>query len=316
MNIFNSSLFKNISKTKFVIWITILITSTLFLSCDSNDKSKSSRPLVYLNHVFITVDRSTYSDICNSDFIKNTFASIETETIKPDSNASWTGTYITGQNTYIEIFKSGDEVNGNEINQGNSGLAFGTENSGDIDSIYKSISDTQRKHIQKDLRHFRTETRDIPWFNYLYSTKRDSSSILSTWVMEYLPEYAKYKFPKIEPEAINITRQLFNHKSYKKDLLLKDIAEVEIALNEYDRIKLKEAMELYGYDVERLGNKLVGKGPNINIIIRDKNEDKTGICNIKFILNGNQHNKQIINFGTKSKLILNTDNTAVWQFSI
>ena len=75
-------------------------------------------------------------------------------------------------------------------------------------------------------------------------------------------------------------------------------------------------MILYGYEIERIGKKLIGKGPNINIIILNKTKEKSGICRIKFSLNDNQYRNKTINFGTKAKLILNTDKTAEWHFSI
>ena len=311
MNIFNNPLFDNIRKAQFENWIILLLFSTLLLSCDSNDQTKYDRPFVYLNHIYVTVDSSTYSDIFNSDYIAKKFANITTKTIKADSNESWTGTYIFGQNTYIEIFNSG-----NEINLGHSGIAFGTEICGGVDSLYKSSTDSQRKYLMKELRHLRTEAGEIPWFYHLYSTKEDSHSILSSWVMEYLPEYVKYKLPEIESESIDITRQLYNHKSYNKDLLFKDIIEVELALNEFDRKKLYEELTLYGYNVEQVDDKLIGKGPNIIIIILDESSEKSGICRIKFMLNNNKYSEQTIDFGNKAKLILNPDKTAEWHFRI
>jgi hypothetical protein len=281
MNHFYKSVINNTPKVEIGIWITFLLTSAMILSCDSIKRAKPNHPLVYLNHVYVTVDSSTYSDICNSDFIKNRFAYIKTKTIKADNNDSWTGTYIDGQNTYIEIFNSG-----NEINRGHSGIAFGTEICGGADSLYKSLTDSGKKHIKKYLRHLRTETGEIPWFYKLYSTKEDSNSILSTWVMEYLVEYMKYKFPDIDPQEINITRELYNHKKYQEDLLLKDIIEVEIALDEFDYKKLHQELIFYGYEIERMG------------------------------LNDNQNKDKTINFGTKARLILNTDKTAEWHFNM
>lgn len=305
------SVTNNITKVKIGIWITFLLASTIILSCDSINRANPNHPLVYLNHIYVTVDSSTYSDICNSDYIKKKFANIKTKTIKADSNDSWTGTYIYGQNTYIEIFNSG-----NEINRGQSGIAFGTEICGGVDSLFKSLTDSGKKFIKKDLRHLRTETGEIPWFYQLYSTKEDSNSILSSWLMEYLIEYVKYKYPDIDPETINITRELYIHNSYKKDLLFKDIIEVEFALDEFDYKELHQELILYGYKIERMGKKLIGEGPNINIIIIDKTKEKSGICRIKFSLNENINRDKTIYFGNKAKLILRTDKTAEWHFNM
>ena len=302
----------NIRKMKFGIWITFLFTSAWILSCDRINEANLNHPLVYLSHIYVTVDSSTYSDISNSEFIKNSFADIRTETIKADSNNSWTGTYIFGQNTYIEIFNSDYEV----FNSGTSGIAFGIEICGGVDSLYKSLTDSGKKYRKKSLRYRRTETGEIPWFYSLYSTKEDSSIIRFSWVQEYVVEYIKHKFPDINTEEINITRRLYNSKRYQNKLLLKDIVEVEFALDEYYYNRLQEELIFYGYKIERIGNKLIGKGPNINIIITDKTKEKSGISRIKFSLNDNQYGNKTINFGSKVKLILNIDKTAEWHFNI
>ena len=76
-------------------------------SCENSEKSNLYRPLIYLNHIWLNVDSTTYSSIKKSDFLKDKFAYIETKTTQADSNVSWTGTNIWGQNTYIEFFDSG-----------------------------------------------------------------------------------------------------------------------------------------------------------------------------------------------------------------
>jgi hypothetical protein len=126
----------------------------------------------------------------------------------------------------------------------------------------------------------------------------------------------KYKFPDIDPEKINITRELYNRKKYREDLLLKDIIEVELALDIFDYNKLDEDLRNYGFRMERMGNKIIAYGPDINIIILDKTKEKAGICRIKLSLNDHQYIEQTIDFGEKSKLILNPDKTAEWFFDI
>lgn len=313
MYYYHNSICKKMENEKIKRWFVLLVLSMLLLSCKSAEKSNHHKPFVYLNHVYVTLDSTTYSSICNSDFLKEQFANIQTKTTYADSNASWTGTYIWGQNTYIEFFDIGDVEN-----KGYSGIGYGVEIKNGIDSLYKHFTSLGIKNITQGLRSRQIEDREIPWFYWFGFINEDSTAafILNTWLMEYNYEYMKYKFPDIDPESINISRKLYNHKSYQNNLLLKDIIEIELALNEFDHNKLFKELKNYGYQIEEKGKLIIGNGPDIKIILRSKFEKKSGICRIKFSLTDKQYEQQTVLFGNKSKLILNTDRTAEWYFNI
>jgi hypothetical protein len=287
-----------------------LIIFLLFFYCQKFAVSNPHKSPIYLNHVLFTVDDTTFFTINNSDFLRDIFASIRTPTTQSDNSKSWLATYISGQNTYIELFNKS-----NEKNQGFSGVAFGIETVGGVDSLYRSIPDSDSSNFVKIVMPRNFETGQSPWFYYLTSTLEDSSSSLHTFVMEYDFEYMKYIFPDNDPEEINITRKLYNN-SYRDDLLLKDIIELELALNKFDTNKLLKDFKIYGYQIKHKGKLTIGTGPDIKIIIRTKSELKSGICRIKFSLTDKQYEPQTILFGHKSKLILNRDRTAEWHFDI
>ena len=300
-------------KEKIRYWFILLVLIMFLLSCKSNKELSHHNSSIYLNHVYLTLDSTTYSSIRNSDFLKEQFATVKTKTVRASSNTSWTGTYINGKNTYIEFFDQGGVEN-----KGYSGIGYGIEIENGIDSLYKYFTGLGMKNITKGLMPYKIEDREIPWFYSFgfYSEDSTATSFLSTWLMEYHYEYMKYLLPDIEPESINITRELYNHKRYQNDLLLKDIIEIELALNEFDHNKLVEELKNYGYHIEQRGELLIGNGPDIKIILRAKLENKSGIYRIKFSLNDKQYEQQTVLFSTKSKLILNADRTAEWYFTI
>lgn len=300
-------------KEKIRCWFIILLLSLLLLSCKSTEESSHHKPFIYLNHVYLTLDSTTYSSICNSDFLKDNFANCVTKTVTAGSNQSWTGTYIWGENTYIELF-----VTGEVENKWYSGIGFGVETENGIDSLYKHFTSLGLKNVTKGLAHFQFEDREIPWFYSLGFGSEDSTAafFLSTWLMEYNYEYMKFKNPDENPDSLRITWKYYNHKVYRSDLLLKDIVEIELALNESDHGKILEELRNYGYQIEQKGELIIGNGPDIRIILRAKSDNKSGICRIKFSLTDKQYEQQTALFGNKSKLILNTDRTAEWYFSI
>ena len=300
---------RSIAKIKFVLFSFVILFQ--LTSCMNKNPLGQKGVQIYLNHVFLTVDDNVYSSIINSDFLKEKFANVRTKTTQADSNESWTGTYVSGQNTYIEIFDSGEEEN-----RGYSGIGFGVEARGGVDSLYHLIRDSGFDQVEKSIRHLKTDTGEIPWFYYLYSTMEDSSSILSTWLMEYDPEFMNYKFKDIDPGNTDISRKLYNHESYRESLLLRDIVEFELALNRFDTDKLITELKHYGYRMKQEGESFVGKGPDIQIVIRPKTDTQSGICRIKFSLTDRLNDQKTVPFGEKSRLVLDTDGTAEWYFDI
>ena len=293
--------------------LALLALSMLLFSCNISEGPSRQRPRVYLNHAYVCLDSATYHSVMESEWLKKNFAFVETRTTKANSGDSWTGTYIWGKKTYIEFFDIG-----NAENQGWSGIGFGVETPNGIDALHDHLVGEGVGNISKGVRTRKVEDLTIPWFHYLGFSNEDSTAtvILNTWLMEYMPNYVKYKYPDVSPDSINITRELYNKKFYRKDLMLEDIIEVEIALDESERFGLVEELMHYGYIMDKRGEEMIAKGPDIVLVIRARSTGISGICRIKFSLTGEQYEPQTVLFGDKSRLILHADGTADWHFDI
>jgi hypothetical protein len=297
-----------------ITYLLALIALSMFLlSCNIAEEPSRHRPLVYLNHAYVCLDSTTYHSVKDSEWLREIFAFVETKTTKANSEDTWTGTYIYGKNTYIEFFDIGSTEN-----QGWSGIGFGVEAPNGIDALHDLLIDKGVVNISKGIRTRKVEDLTIPWFHYLGFTKEDSTAtaILNTWSMEYLPNYVKYKYPDVSPDEINITRELYNKKNFRRDLMLENIIEIELALDEMERLDLFEELMHYGYILDKRGDETIAKGPDIVIVIRARATSISGICRIKFSLIDKQYEPQTISFGDKSRLILHTDRTADWHFDI
>lgn len=170
--------------------------------------------------------------------------------------------------------------------------------------------------VEKKSRIRKVDNHEIPWFKYLYITQEDTNTIINTWVMEYDFEYLKFKFPDKDPDSLTISRKCYNSGVYRNDLLLKDIVEIEVALNEVDSKRLTNELELYGYEIIDENDKTIAVGPEIKIVIIPKSKDKLGISKIVFSITKELDKQKILQFGEKSILILNKDKTATWNFNI
>ena len=290
----------------------LLLVSLLILPCGGKAELNTQKPLVYLNHFYMTLDSTTYNSVYKSEFLKE-FANFITRTVKADSSESWTGSFMFGEKTYLEIFSATENK---EI--GLCGIGFGIETENGVDALYERCQSLGVENTAKTIRHRDIEGKKIPWFNYFSINDFDSNRvyILNTWVMEYKYEYLKTKFPDINSDSLELTRKFYLQEDYKSDLLLKNIVEIELALDEPDINKITNELNLFGFQTEKEESVLILTGPEIKLIIRPKSENKSGVCRIKFSLTDKPYEQQTVQFGKKSKLILNSDKTAEWFISI
>jgi hypothetical protein len=63
-------------------------------------------PMVEHNHFFVTVDRPTFEAIRQSKWLREEFANVSVST-HASGDDQWTGIYVSGVGTYVEIFCEG-----------------------------------------------------------------------------------------------------------------------------------------------------------------------------------------------------------------
>ena len=64
--------------------------------------------MVEHNHFYVTVDRPTFEAIRQSKWLREEFANVSVSTHASGVN-QWTGIYVSGVGTYVEIFCEGAE---------------------------------------------------------------------------------------------------------------------------------------------------------------------------------------------------------------
>lgn len=299
-------------KTVSFCMLLFLILASLPVMGD--ELPNDGRPQVFLNHVIVHLDSITYAAVGNSDFLTSAFGSCDVKTVTADSGqSSWSGTYVTGQNTYIEFFNVGQRDN-----IGFSAIGFGVETQGGIARLSEHCTRSGITNFISFVRRREINGVDLPWFEGLGIVTEDTTVRFTTgtWVMEYRREYMAAKFPNLTPDSIEVTRRLYNSESYRNDLLLQDIIEIELAVNEPDYSKLLNDLGLYGYKIEQDEETARAIGLEMNVILRPKSESLAGICRIRFALTDKPYEQHTEVFSDRSKLVLNPDSTADWFFFI
>jgi len=87
---------------------SLLLFLGLSLGAVSASLLAEASPPVYFNHITIFLSPETYAAILQSPFLRDEFSAFQEKTVQRDGGAwSYTGIFLSGQHTYLELFKAG-----------------------------------------------------------------------------------------------------------------------------------------------------------------------------------------------------------------
>jgi Family of unknown function (DUF5829) len=87
---------------------SLLLVLGLGLGAVSTRLLAEALPRVYFNHITVFLSPETYAAIVQSPFLRDEFSAFQEKTVQRDGGAwSYTGIFISGQHTYLELFKAG-----------------------------------------------------------------------------------------------------------------------------------------------------------------------------------------------------------------
>jgi hypothetical protein len=88
--------------------ILLVLFQSLFVATGVFGQLAEASPPVYFNHITIFLSPQTYAAILQSPFLRDEFSAFQERTVQRDGGAwSYTGIFISGQHTYLELFKAG-----------------------------------------------------------------------------------------------------------------------------------------------------------------------------------------------------------------
>lgn len=97
------------------------------------DQSPTVRlQVAYFDHVYAVVDAGTADEIADFDFLRG-FGMFEVGTTATDMG-SWTGRYLFGRRTYVELFGP-DDLEGPEAQEGAVGLGLSSRSRGGLQLV-------------------------------------------------------------------------------------------------------------------------------------------------------------------------------------
>ncbi|GAB1510503.1 DUF5829 family protein [Actinophytocola sp. KF-1] len=270
------------------------------------------RGLLHFNHIYGVLDAGTADAIEHSFYLRR-FANFELRTTTGAGGHTWTGRYLLGRETYLELFGAGD-LPGPDGGMGAGGMGLSTECARDLPEV---IDELREQGITRPIEF--TQTRDfgdgkpIPWFDSVFTTDRYDA--FGAWAMEYRPEYFADPRSKTEPpsHAGDVGRERYLSDDYRHHLM-RDVTGLRIAVTARDlanTVPLLRAGDFTVVDHPKGG--VVAYSDDTTIRLDVAPPDRIGLREVEMSLNhptGYRHKERI----GRSTLVVGPWARAVWTF--
>jgi hypothetical protein len=265
----------------------------------------AGRPEVLLNHLSVVLDAATARDVAANAFLKDTFASVSVKANVSNDGKRWTGTYLYGERTYLELYEAGPA----QGEPGSSGVALGVEHPGDVGRLVQPLADAGGEATVVLRTVQGPSTAQVPWFYQLRVVYRgDPPSNTTRWVMEYQKDFLR----TVEPGKDGTTRTQLAARFQEKGRLVKDITGATVALAEREMERFVKELQVYGWAVRTEGPRRIASGPGMTLTLIPSTPSTKGLTEVRFQLVRKGVPSQTVHLGPTSVLSVASDGTAVW----
>jgi len=254
-------------------------------------------PQVFLNHFYVVLDSLTCRAVQEDAFFRNHFAPNEKRTTT-NADLTYTGLYFYGVHTYFELFDIADSP-GRRL--GDSGIAFGVDQPGAIKDLHEKQGQSFEPSLKSVTRLY--EGKPIPWFFMATSRSLPYESELSSWVMEYDPEFlANWNS---QPSGTNrgvsredILKRYSEVVAPVDEPLLEDVVGLTLAADGPNANNLIELCLQLGYRIDRKEAEGVAlHGPDFVLQVIPASESVRGIREIKMSTRTGPKREEELQFG-------------------
>ncbi len=241
-------------------------------------------PPVYFNHTTIYVTPETYDALKASALMQGEFSgSAETTTHDNGGARVYTGFYIFGIHTYLEIFKAGpNSIAEGIVPAGRISLGMWIDRRSQLPVLRDRLGIAE---IQT-----RLDAQNAPWYDRLSLT---SEKGLRTWVQ------ADYPDGKTREQTLLRT-------VYEPDRLFHDVTAYTVTASILERERLLRWFQAYGYKIHEDGEKRIAMGPDFTFTMLPEPANGVRTAVIEMSLNREKTGEQTYKIGD-SELKFNKD---------
>ncbi|OUC97640.1 DUF5829 family protein [Streptomyces swartbergensis] len=296
-----------------IMVIALALAGAVQGGVSSAQAEDGGRQLLFYNHAYGVLDRETADAIEHSAFLRD-FANFQVRTTTGAGGQTWTGRYLMGRETYLELFGTGD-LPGKDGTLGATGMGVSTEREGDLARVTTRL----RELGISDPVEFR-QTRDfgdgvpVPWFDAVFTTEQ--YDLFGAWGMEYRPEYFADPRGNTEPAAYpgDVGRERYLSDGYR-DRLMRDVTGIRLAVTARDLANTVPLLKAGGFTVRSLPDGgAVAKGGGTTLRFDAVPLDQVGLRQVEMSLDrpvSYRHEERI----GHSALVVGPGSRAVWTFA-
>lgn len=272
----------------------------------------TGRQLLFYNHSYGVFDRETADAIEHSAYLRD-FANFQVRTTTGTGGVQWTGRYLMGRATYLELFGIGD-LPGQDGTLGSAGLGLGTDHDGDIDTVVDRLP---AEGVADPLEFL--QTRDfgdgvpVPWFDSVLTT--ETYDAFGAWAMEYRDEYFADPRGNTDPGSYpgDVSRERYLSDLYR-DHLMRDVTSVRIGLTQRDLDATVPLLRAGGFVVLTAHSGVVAVRGGTTIRLDVVPREQAGMKRVEFSLNRGVGYRHVEQLG-HSTLVVGPGAGAVWTFA-
>lgn len=267
--------------------------------------------LLHYNHAYGVVDSVTADAVEGSAFLRG-FANFEVRTTTGADGRTWTGRYLLGRETYLELFERGDLPEGDA--EVAAVLGVSTEDDGDLDAVLRRLP-----HFGVPEPVEFTQTRDfgdgvpVPWFDTVIASP--AYDTFTSWAMEYRPEYFADPRGGTEPpdHPGDVGRERYLSDDYR-DHAMRDLTALRIGVTRQDLANVTPLLRAGGFTVVPApggGVAVRGSGTTLRFDVVPRAE--AGLRQVEMSLNRPARARHVERIGY-STLVVGPGPRAVWTF--
>jgi hypothetical protein len=220
---------------------------------------------VFFNHAFAVVDAETAKAIASSEDVR-AFGATESRTTASASD-SWSGFYVYGRETFIEIFAPSPDYP-----EGKTGLGLQVERIGALDEMVKTLA-AAKYALQADERSMKLPDGSlIPWFRFATPATWPDAMPVDVWVAENHPSFMAHRLAPRAVEPNDISRRTYLSNKFATSQLLENVTGVTIRETEADRDRIAAAMTAFGWRLRREGETVIAESGDTTITIAASRE--------------------------------------------
>ncbi len=285
------------------------ILTVLLVLAAAGPAQAGERQLLFYNHVWGTFDRATADAVEHSAYLR-AFSNFEVRTTTGADGSVWTGRYLRGRETYLEVFGTGD-VGGQDGELGAAGLGLSTERDGDIEKLKTRMRAAGLSPIDfLQTRDF-GDGKPVPWFDSTYLI--ETYDRFGAWAMEYRDEYLDDPRSEVGPARFpgDVSRERYLPDAYQGKLM-RDITLIRLAVTASDLAATLPLLRSGGLSprTDEHGAVVTRGGTTMRFDVVPMG--RTGLKRVEFELNHGVA-RHVEKLGT-STLVVGPGKRAVWTF--